>query len=903
MLRTNSKFKLITIFLFASLLFFSAGLVFSENSAKADTGNVYRKKQGNTFGDGCTYNGTLMNTVIFVEFVDQNGNNVGWSNGFKVNIRTTDPRNIKEENKKHSGIARYIGTPKQQWNRDTTFQPGGEGHYEKCDLRSIEKNGMATALNFVDATHNVNDWKLVCGYNQLGQQNLIFDITGNGQPDGIPSGWLADGWQRNDARMSDGEDLNFANTGVHLKYRLRPPPPPPPSGNQGIGSLINGISAPAVLRLNAGGTATFQHGFAKTAAAGRTWNVDVFATNGNWLTTEWPRNFPDPWTNLDVNVEGDVWKLTPARLVNFPTRQVYCEWADYQRLSGSNPKPTGSSLSNAGAFIDGRWAPQGVCAEVRGYNTVASSSLLDTPSVKFVSHGSTTATIKFQHTVGNRNIGPLGGGYTGLVGTNIIGFGATNANDESYNGIGPGADRFLTPRVYNVGPGSYCQQMYYWPLADNNGWFDSTPNTCVDVIDLGSYVPPVDYEKGKGAFTITDANFSINHCPAATVNIPYYVKVDGVLILDTSFTYGGGNCSVPKPTLPISSALANTLDRKPPGNSGIAYCIKIGNDPENCGTVNVLEVPYARFYGSDVYSQGLPFFNAPSVADLGGNPGALGWGSTSQFAVFAAAGGSGISGIDLRSAGFRTTGRPNRVEDLKARISPPPVTNVDSLCQKPTTITANLPSASDGACYISTDSYGLSGNYGNKRLTYITSGDVTIDGNITNSIVADSSVKSSADIPILVIKANNIKINSNVTRIDAILVANGNINTCDNVARASWNNNCNTNLTVNGAMYANNINFQRSIGTRLMGRKDEDTKNAFSIWSGGFNQGFGKTNLDINAWRVLTTPSDPLYVPNGFAAESINFPTYLYFATPGNGNPNSDTDMSVKSYLNLPPRL
>ncbi len=93
---------------------------------------------------------------------------------------------------------------------------------------------------------------------------------------------------------------------------------------------------------------------------------------------------------------------------------------------------------------------------------------------------------------------------------------------------------------------------------------------------------------------------------------------------------------------------------------------------------------------------------------------------------------------------------------------------------------------------------------------------VTIASNIryTNGAIGNAS-----QIPQVVIIANNITINDNVTQVDAWLVAkgtglsNGVIRTCSSAPSAISTNTCNAKLTVNGPVIANRLIMLRTAGS------------------------------------------------------------------------------------------
>ena len=121
----------------------------------------------------------------------------------------------------------------------------------------------------------------------------------------------------------------------------------------------------------------------------------------------------------------------------------------------------------------------------------------------------------------------------------------------------------------------------------------------------------------------------------------------------------------------------------------------------------------------------------------------------------------------------------------------------------------------------------IHGNY----IIYV-KGDITIADNInldqnngdTSNNVGTTKFAKLTDIPQFTIYATgNIKINSNVSRIDANLISGGTITTCDSgyssgAADLGENATCGNNLMINGAMVSSGSpKFQRTFGAELSG--------------------------------------------------------------------------------------
>lgn len=94
-------------------------------------------------------------------------------------------------------------------------------------------------------------------------------------------------------------------------------------------------------------------------------------------------------------------------------------------------------------------------------------------------------------------------------------------------------------------------------------------------------------------------------------------------------------------------------------------------------------------------------------------------------------------------------------------------------------------------------------------IIYYSSGDIQIKSNITD----DNNYSNINDVNQVIILANNININENVTRLDAELVASNNINTCTGHNTDNLNSDtCNKSLTINGPVYSSSLTLPRTFG-------------------------------------------------------------------------------------------
>ena len=335
------------------------------------------------------------------------------------------------------------------------------------------------------------------------------------------------------------------------------------------------------------------------------------------------------------------------------------------------------------------------------------------------------------------------------------------------------------------------------------------------------------------------------------------------------------NCTA-NPTLSgtISNKAAD-LDGVAPNNYTYSPSITAAKGVPNLpisGTAVTLDnytVPYARFYGADIMSQGDIVFNVNSLTDATG--------SATQYAAVAK------KTITLATAAFRS----GKVNTLTAIISA--ISNISS---------SNNTSGGTWA-----NDFNTSGYYGDvSKTTTINSkagatGKVTVVGNdiyITGDITVDTTnlpgppgsafFNDSLTPSLVFIAAQNIYIDHTVHRIDASLQAGSNIYTCADTSKTpvtavANGSNCQTPLTVNGSVGAKAIKFNRSCGTRLKAASGEDnTPKQYGL-------------LD----RGSICPQNM-----AMAAEVFNLPNYLYF-TSSTGSSASQTQF--QSIYSAPPLL
>jgi len=291
--------------------------------------------------------------------------------------------------------------------------------------------------------------------------------------------------------------------------------------------------------------------------------------------------------------------------------------------------------------------------------------------------------------------------------------------------------------------------------------------------------------------------------------------------------------------------------------------------------VTVYTVPYARFYGNNIASgSGSIYFNNLDNQPLTTSSSSAG--SAAQYAAIAK------TTILIATAAFRST----------APASPIGLSALTS-AQVAIASTNNT----SGATWA--NNWSTSGYYGDTTATTtinaarsvaskitIVGNDIYITGNITidsTKLPSPSNLFDNASIPVITLIAkNNIYIDPSVTQIDALLQATNDIYTCSTGAAATPSAACSNTLLVNGAVGASNaIHFDRVCGTRLSATSTEG-------------------NTAAGTYMTNTNPNCSGSYKSGTAAEVINFPSYLYFASPYT---SGATQTQYQSIYSAPPLL
>jgi hypothetical protein len=500
------------------------------------------------------------------------------------------------------------------------------------------------------------------------------------------------------------------------------------------------------------------------------------------------------------------------------------------------------------------------------------------------------------------------------------------AYDFSDMNVGEASGQTITRSATLNTTGKRCDNVWYDPYAKVDDVLDynrSTSQACIYVIDPDTVVPTESqFEKGSSSFAVSSKIIVDNGgaCPDTQISIPYTVTIKGVKT-DHTYNYGGaaGCNSLPDPIVLPSNVIAD-LNNLPPGPSDIQFCLKVIDKPEKCGKILVFEVPFARFYGNDIYAtnkdttkNSIRFndsFNDDSVYD--------GRGAAAQYAALT------FGNVKIDTSAFRTfewTKPPNDTDAPgsalsalypagKNRIFDDVKAALPDVCPQMDSGGLNAP---QNGCYtiqegsptatptwrrgISVlgwgDTFGAGDTTYNKRVTVYNPSDkmLMIAGNIINGTSFASNPEPEDVGVLLVVSEGPIVIDNNVQRVDAILVSKTGIYTCGfggfgpdkQVSQATIHKTCRNTLTINGAVAAPIIDFRRAVGSRYL-NPVPDTANGYANCNdfAGIKNCNARGNGINDDWTEspLWSGNFPASNPSGGAAEIVNYPAYLYFAKP-----------------------
>lgn len=517
-------------------------------------------------------------------------------------------------------------------------------------------------------------------------------------------------------------------------------------------------------------------------------------------------------------------------------------------------------------------------------------------------------TVNFTHRVditGNMNTDRV------ITATRYINGVASGAAGDSFTvaaGTAPGSGGSKAYAVPLNSTGKYCESVGIEPSSryDSNPAATVGAESCVYIIDPTAITPTsLIFEKGETGPSITVSGSVDNggsaECPATgSVSFTMIFNIPGVGSDSRLITYGNGVCdTTPSFVFPIANT--TPLNDTFPGKS-FDMTTTVVRPPQadsvQSGTLQVIEVPFARFYGNDIFARnGDIRFNAAPGAF---NSGVGGQGSVSQFGAFNTTATKLIAtaafrfGLPSTTAPFAAQTQPD--DGLRATVpAPSPIGTMIDKIQLPTDCrsvagnnltTQPAPYTWGSLAVYQKQCYNVAGpgpinitptatpwSYrGKYTIKTADNVDMYISQNFTNNTaIADYADPNKTGV-LMLISGKDIYIDKSVSRVDAILLAKGTIYTCaengtTGVTVANRDDSCRaSNLTINGVVAAPNIRFERSVGTRLFSNENDhgDIAGIQNIAS----RGSGYNNTAAN------TTGRPM------ASEIVNFPAYLYFSRP-----------------------
>lgn len=331
-----------------------------------------------------------------------------------------------------------------------------------------------------------------------------------------------------------------------------------------------------------------------------------------------------------------------------------------------------------------------------------------------------------------------------------------------------------------------------------------------------------------------------------------------------SFTISGGSTV----TLLITNydttpADRATLDGLNPGDARRRFTT-VGSVTDNPGVaVTVYEAPFVRFFGQDVSICGTGDDNRFTFDNTTGDQ----W--KGSFAEYASIYLSGNQAPNADFSGLNSAVYNNFPGALDTNFSGNQPAGACRGGVEPSTdfVGATIVDLSDGSTLSS---------FPAGKVTYRVNGSVTLTGASMGTTGTKSPFSPSVYPVVLIYATGDINIASNVTFIEAVLVAGGSINTCTTSAggtipkvnlEQSPPSGCRNPLKIYGAVSASTINYQRAIGTRFLA----DATTTTTVHNG-----------------------------NETASEIVDYPWYLNFVQFN----LADTSQSrFDAYYALPPRL
>ena len=849
----HSLVALATIFLFVG--FVTGGDVF----AVANSSNV-NEFTGN-YSDGCTDAGTMMNTIVFVEFEDAgNGNShVGYATDFDVTVNPNYDNLVDFNGITTDGIMKYYkdalatkGTGSypgryRSVNSRTFDNAVDPGNFEMCNTAYAPEAptaGQQFALNFeggVDTASTNGDWQLNCGWSSIaggGVRSRTFVFTGSGTPSGIPAGYVPVGWGGT-ATIGDGGDNNYQNFGITLHYRIRRVQPSTVGPESFLSVTPGGALLQADQTMNGNsGVAEFYHRVAVSAYDGLSHNVswDVHQQESSGGSC----NRAGAWTYVTGNTVAvggngtyDVYARTSVGFDRVNSRYV-CQLFRITNTGGANgggeimrtayiPAPTPSTVTASSTAVSGLIDAQNGNAAF--YHDIVVSGY------DRMSH---TVSYTIEQFASTANDCTSGGSWQAVPGGTSSIVTGNNATVRVYGPANAAFDHNTTLQI--------CQRLRITNTGGANGGGTSQASTAVagGVITPSSTVPGGSISPGE-TFSVTGqvlarADGGNSYPMSYTITYRSTVPIAG-LVLPATVTSPVHTITSAQSTFPHTNNITMPNVSAP----GAQICVRVTvssptltryftggiSSVESC--VLVANKPVYIVNGGDLLAGAA--VDTGTCGDGSNNSFIKGWntglapfaGASTQLTAFAR---DGIVGFATAARGtvgvlppsglsFANVGMPSgstygsafgRVPCLANQWVP--VTGKPEIA--PGLIGASNPGTGVYTLPANSVVGNITVNNGVQQIIYVP-GNLTINGNIRYN---RGGWTKSSDIPALKFVLTNggsLTINNSVQFVDGVYATEGDINTCERTVTTEYFDFCNNQLEVNGSLIAKgSVNFKRT---------------------------------------------------------------------------------------------
>ncbi len=272
----------------------------------------------------------------------------------------------------------------------------------------------------------------------------------------------------------------------------------------------------------------------------------------------------------------------------------------------------------------------------------------------------------------------------------------------------------------------------------------------------------------------------------------------------------------------------------------LCYIVMVSNYNQNVGDndfryiiqcMPVAKRPKVQFWGADVRTDSKVGTSKTTIIDS--SLGSRTWGSWAEYGILAGDVVSSASGAGLSATGDGQSGSVITIAHNNltfANTTPPGLGHfgVASATKIPATFSEKASDADIGDSEISVTVLSSQDRWKKTGNLTITAGEVTkgktvilnVSGTvtITGDITYEDGYNSVSELPQLVIRARNIVVASDVTAVNAWLIAEeGYVSTCDAVDGTAWlegirNDTCDKQLRINGPIVADKLYLRRTYG-------------------------------------------------------------------------------------------